>query len=321
MKYKKLPIDESFYQEEVRCGYTVSAEMKKIWAVELDLLYQLQQVCDKLGIHYYASGGTLLGAIRHKGMIPWDDDIDVMMMRDDYETLCAHADEFEDPYFLQFGKNSEGYFHGHAQLRNGNTTAVVKTEAHLHYSFNQGIFIDIFPLDHVIGDKKLRRRQAVLIDKYRDIAKKLYRTTKNYRPEEASRLRKAAHMVTPLINRVVSYDQMYAKMEAEAQRYNSVPTDYVGKLTYSPFNVKLYDLVSEFDETLYVDFEMMKIAVPVGYEKHLRRQFGNYMEFVIGTSDHGSVYFDPDTPYDVWLDRFEQEHTATGIRTKAAGEQ
>ena len=86
----KLKIDDSFYQEEERCGYLVSAKMKRIWAVELDLLYQLQQICEKYGIKYYASGGTILGAERHKGMIPWDDDIDIMMLRDQYDLLCQH---------------------------------------------------------------------------------------------------------------------------------------------------------------------------------------------------------------------------------------
>ena len=124
----KLEIADSFYQEEERCGYLVSAHMKKVWAVELDLLYQLDQVCNKYGITYYASGGTILSAERHKGFIPWDDDIDVMMLRDQYDLLCAHADEFEDPYFFQTGDTDEGYFRGHAQLRNSNTTGVLLEE-------------------------------------------------------------------------------------------------------------------------------------------------------------------------------------------------
>ena len=125
----KLEIPDSFYEEEERCGYVVSAHMKKVWAVELDLLYQLQQVCEKYGIQYYGSGGTILGAERHKGMIPWDDDIDIMMLRDQYDLLCSHADEFEEPYFFQTFDTDEGYFRGHAQLRNSNTTGVLVDEA------------------------------------------------------------------------------------------------------------------------------------------------------------------------------------------------
>ena len=77
----KLKLSEDFFKEEVRNDYTVSPEMKKVWAVELDLLDQLDRVCQKYDIPWYLSGGSLLGAVRHQGYIPWDDDIDLMMYR------------------------------------------------------------------------------------------------------------------------------------------------------------------------------------------------------------------------------------------------
>ena len=75
----KLDYGKDFLKEEVRCDYTIDSEMKRIWAVELDLVNELKRVCDKYGIQYFADGGTLLGAIRHKGFIPWDNDIDLCM--------------------------------------------------------------------------------------------------------------------------------------------------------------------------------------------------------------------------------------------------
>ena len=83
----KLELPEGFLEEEERDGYLVSAEMKKIWAVELDLLNEFMRVCKEHDIRWFADGGTILGAIRHNGMIPWDDDIDVCMYREDYEKL------------------------------------------------------------------------------------------------------------------------------------------------------------------------------------------------------------------------------------------
>ena len=80
-------INSDFLKEEYRNGYLITEKMKKVWAVELDLLSELDRVCKKYNIKYYAAFGTLLGAIRDKGFIPWDDDIDVWLLRDEYERL------------------------------------------------------------------------------------------------------------------------------------------------------------------------------------------------------------------------------------------
>ena len=77
----KLP--ENFLDEEIRDDYVVSSQMKQVWAVELDLLNKILEFCKKYNIKIIASGGTLLGAVRLKGLIPWDDDIDIYMIRPD----------------------------------------------------------------------------------------------------------------------------------------------------------------------------------------------------------------------------------------------
>lgn len=115
----KLDIPKSFLESEVRCGYEVSAQMKKVWAVELDLLMEAKRVFEKYNIRWYAIGGTLLGAARHNGFIPWDDDIDIAIPRTDYERLRSVArKEFSHPYFFQDEYNSPGLLCGHAKLRN-----------------------------------------------------------------------------------------------------------------------------------------------------------------------------------------------------------
>lgn len=302
----QLSIPESFYQEEVRCDYTVSAKMKKIWAVELDLLYQLQQVCEKYNIKYFASAGTMLGAVRHGGMIPWDDDIDIMMLRDQYDLLCSHADEFKDPYFFQTAHTDKGYFRGHAQLRNSNTTAILTDEADRHLPFNQGIFVDIFPLDVTVSDKKVLARQIRRMHYYQEAARRSFRNSDGYNPHNVSIRGKIAHYFMPLMNKIRSYDEYYDLYEKEMTRYSHLHTKYVSKLCFAPGDFRMYDEVSEFDDTVMFDFEMLQIPLPVGYEKHLVRQFGDYMKFVIGTTSHSGVIYDPDISYKEWFRQHPQ---------------
>lgn len=111
----------------------------------LDLYFELEKVCKKYGLKLYASGGTLLGAVRHKGFIPWDDDMDFWMMRSDYEELQKHADEFSHPYFLQTPYTDKGYYYSAIKFRNSNTTDISTFFA--WEDWNMGIAIDIFPID------------------------------------------------------------------------------------------------------------------------------------------------------------------------------
>jgi lipopolysaccharide cholinephosphotransferase len=145
------------------------------------------------------------------------------------------------------------------------------------------------------------------IDKYREQAKKLYRTTDGFDPENASGLRKAAHLVMPLVNKVYSYRDAYRKFDEECRKYNDILTKYVAKISFQPYGMKMYDPRSEFEGTEYLDFEMLKVPVPSGYKIHLRRQYGDYHKLVIGTSDHGELILDPDTPYKEWILKYRED--------------
>ncbi|MDR2410347.1 MAG: LicD family protein, partial [Bacteroidales bacterium] len=139
---------EEYLKEEVRDNYFVSSDMKKVWYIELDILKEFIKVCNKYNLRYFADGGTLLGAIRHKGFIPWDDDIDIAMLREDYDKLVKIGPkEFKHPYFFQTPYTDKYYYQGHAKIRNSNTTGISRHE--FNKKFNRGIFIDIFPLDNI----------------------------------------------------------------------------------------------------------------------------------------------------------------------------
>ena len=304
---EKLYIPEDFYKEEVRCGYTVSSQMKKVWAVELDLLYQLQQVCSKYGIRYFASGGTILGAVRHQGFIPWDDDIDLMMLREDYDRLLAHGDAFEAPYLLQSLESDEGYLRGHAQLRNTQTTCIVRSEMGLKLPYNQGIFIDIFPLDAAAPTEKLLQRQKKRLKNLMTQAWDSYFSGPGYGEDTAWRKNRLLHPLMPVLGRVWDYKKIMRAYFKEAQRFNSMDTKYVAKVAYACGDRRMYDLRKGFDTFTMAPFEMLEVPLYGDHVNHLKRQYGDYMKFVIGTADHGGLIFDPDMPADEWLRTHQDE--------------
>lgn len=300
----KISIPDSFYQEEERCNYTVSKEMKRIWAVELDLLVEFDRVCKKYSLPYVATGGTLLGAIRHKGFIPWDDDIDLGMKREHYQKLCEVASkEFARPYFFQTEWTDPTSFRGHAQLRNSKTTAIAKYEHNRR--INQGIFIDIFPLDNVIDDIKLLSKQ---MDVAKQLKSKIIRTISftvytdfyNGKRSLKNRIKSFIKFCLYPFNILIlrKCENWYAEFENICQQYNASKTQFLGMLSFLFDEKKLYIESEGFDNSIScVDYEFLKIPVLSYYDKLLTRQYGDWRTPAISGSYHGGVFFDVYKPY------------------------
>lgn len=123
--------------------------LRKIQLVQLELLQEVDRICKKCDIHYNIIAGTLLGAIRHDGYIPWDDDADVALLRDEYEKFRVACETELDTtrFYFQDHRNTPGYRWGYGKLRKKDTLFLREHQEHMPYE--QGIFIDVFPLDAV----------------------------------------------------------------------------------------------------------------------------------------------------------------------------
>lgn len=297
-----LELPEGFLNEQIRCDYTISSQMKEVWAVELDLLCQFIKVCEKYNLKYFAMSGTLLGAVRHKGFIPWDDDIDLIMPRDDYDKLLQIGpNEFKHPYFFSTPDTEYKFWRSHIQIRNSETTGTIKDD--VLRNNNKGIFIDIFVLDEVseeLSERNRQRKQLKKIPKTVSRAMNL-KLIKNNSKQSLKGLLKYTliSLYSKLFVSEKTYHKTFKKFNEVCAMFNNINSSLVAttSLSYPENGVWKKE---DFEETVEVPFEMIKIAIPKGAARILETEYGSdYMEIPkeIPKTCHGQVFFDAHKPY------------------------
>lgn len=307
----KFDVGAEFVKDEPR-ELIVSSDMKQVWAVELDLLVEFARICKRFDIPWFIDGGSLLGAVRHHGFVPWDDDIDVCLFREDYERLCDVAvKDFKAPYFLQTYETDPGFAWGHAVLRNSETTAIPKRDLINGFSchrYNQGISIDIFPMDNIPDEEMLAKRFLDGVEKRMSEARDMRSLLDWHEALTWRRLltphgfKNAFSYLKVIGHGIVGHGDPLKYIADEhdrfVQRYNRQLTKRCCTIAHWPIRrASQYYQREWFADTVYLDFEMLKVPAPSGYVALLSGLYGDWHKHVVGGSLHGGMFYDVGKSY------------------------
>lgn len=246
----------------------ISLEERK--KIGLAILEEIKRVCNILNIKFYLAYGTLLGAIRHKGFIPWDDDIDIWMFRSDYELFLNKFNELASSRYTVYStKNIPNYPFLMPKVIDNNTHVREKFYSELPYL---GIWVDIFPIDYLTEEGKSNTRELIKLEHKRWCA--LYK--------QSTIIGKLKLLGYNLIQNDTSFSDFTVNPAEYVNRIHEIHrcTDYqnVVRSPSSANGFQQYYNVINFEEVKYIQFEGSLMPIPSGYDNLLKTVYNNYME-------------------------------------------
>lgn len=251
--------------------------IRDVQMIQLEILLEFDRICRKNNIKYQLFAGTLLGAVRHKGFIPWDDDIDVCLLRDDYEKFLDVCLRDLDPrFFLQTYETDEKCIIQFAKIRKNDTIFIEESTADCE--IHQGIFIDVFPLDNifpntlrgVLHQKLLHIVGRINLCRIKRVCLEANKPAKRY-------LGLVCHYVLKVIPKAWT-DRLQNKIIQAFSDYNAAYVSHLTIVASKDWIERHTVEKSGFYDCIECEFEGHKFPIPHNYDEILTRIYGNYME-------------------------------------------
>lgn len=254
-----------------------SEELKQVQRIEQDCLKAIDTVCKTIGVNFFLIGGSALGAVRHGGFIPWDDDIDIAMVRKDYQKFLKEAPALLPlPYHLQTPYTDEHNPYFYSKVRVDGTLFMEYSNRNLN--IHQGIYVDVFPYDNVPDNEYLNKEQFDNVQKL--IRKFTFRqipdvTTKPVGTKQYLRaiLRRLIH----LGYKFTSYSSLVVQLDAEFTKYNHTQTKAMACLNF-PKRKCEYALKTDLFPLVKQKFEDTEFYIPNNWEAYLTNHYGNWRQ-------------------------------------------
>ena len=265
-------------------------DLRKAQLLMLKILKEVHKICEENNIKYFLSDGTLIGAIRHQGFIPWDDDLDIGMLREDYEKFCKIAPQIlSENFILQNFQTDKGYGLQFGKVILKNTVWIEKVAKNTNRQWS-GIYIDIFPYDNITENKKMQKLinrlyifiQGLILIKFK------YINISNYE----SMAKKLKYVLKKIYLCTISKKLLIYIRDSICKRYlnksKTLVTKYGGNFykNQNPYNF--------YKDLTLQTFEDTSFYIPKNYDKILKKLYGNYMEIppIEKQRQHGIEYFD-----------------------------
>ena len=289
---------DEYFEDEVRCGFYVDSLMKCCWASQLEVLEKIDKVCRKYNIQYFAEWGTLLGAIRHGGFIPWDDDMDIAMKRVDYERFLKVAqEELPEGYKILNYQNEEHYWD--VMTRVVNADFVDATPEFLDKNFNNPYAsgIDIFPLDYVSNNKGEEELQKEIVELIKAVA-----DTNGMGNLTADELEHWLTVIENVCRQKIDREgniknQLYKLLCYMYALYSEEETDRIALIAqYLDSGCSVYPKEC-YADSIRMPFDEITIPIPMGYDTVLKLKYGDYMKNVRTGGGHDYPYYEKQQDY------------------------